>query len=101
MSLPEQEAAAMRRVWTFLLGLSSGEVKLDRRLAVRVEALELVKHFPLGGDLEAAARRYAPELLGKVEREADQLAQEAANESARADAAETRVEELDAFLNMP
>jgi hypothetical protein len=103
VSLPEQEAAAMRRAWTFLLGLSSGGVKLDRAGPVRQEARDIVKHFPLGGDLADAAKRYAPELLGKVEREADQLAQEAARESARADAAErdTAPTIPPDYLNMP
>lgn len=106
VSIPAEEARATRRAWEFLLGLSSGEVKLDRRLAVRAEARDIVKHFPLGGDLAAAARAYAPELLGEVEREATQLAHEAARESARAAAAEKRVEELEPtippdYLNMP
>lgn len=89
MSLPEQEAHAMRRAWEFLLHLSSGEIRIDGHIAeVRKEARDIVKHFPLGGNLAAAARRYAPELLGKVEREADELAHEAARESARANEAE-------------
>lgn len=96
----------MRRAWNFLLGLSSGKVKLDSRLAVRAEARDIVRHFPLGGDLAAAARSYAPELLGEVEREATQLAHEAARESARADKAEARAEELEPtmppdYLNIP
>lgn len=50
--------------------------------------------------------RRAADELEKVEGEADQLAQDAARESARADAAETRVEELEPtlppdYLNMP
>lgn len=49
MSLPEQEAYALRRAWEFLLGLSSGKVKLDRVTPVREEARDIVKHFPLGG----------------------------------------------------
>lgn len=57
MSLPEQEANATRRAWEFLLGLSSGEVKLDRVTPVRKEARDIVKHFPLGGDLDAALDR--------------------------------------------
>lgn len=105
MSLPHQESEAMRHAWSFLLGLSSGKVKLDRRLAVRAEARDIVKHFPLGGDLEAAAKSYAPELLGKVEREANQLAQEAAREAARADKAESALAEYTAippdYLNVP
>lgn len=107
VSLPEQEAAAMVRTWNFLLHLSSGELRVSGRVTdLRAEARELAKHFPLGGDLAAAARRYAPELLGKVEREADQLAQEAAREADRANAAEARVEELEPtippdYLNMP
>jgi len=107
VSLPDQEAAATRRAWNFLLHLSSGEIRVSGRVTdLRAEARDIVKHFPLGGDLAEAAKRYAPELLGKVEREADALAQEAARESARADAAETRVEELEPtippdFLNMP
>lgn len=56
MSLADQEAVAMRRAWLFLLGLSSGEVKLSPAADVRAEARSIVKHFPLGGDLEAAAR---------------------------------------------
>lgn len=90
----------MRRAWEFLLGLSSGEVKLDRAAPVRAEARDIVKHFPLGGDLEAAARRYAPELLGKVQQEANQLAHEAARESARANAAEAPPRIPDS-LNVP
>ena len=93
----------MRRAWTFLLCLGSGEIKMSPVAPVREEARDIVKHFPLGGDLAAAAKRYAPEQLGKVEREADQLAHEAARESARADAAETTREPklpID-FLNMP
>lgn len=94
----------MRAAWRFLLGLRSGEVKIDGRIKeVRREAGDIVKHFPLGGDLENAAKRYAPELLGKVEREADQLAHEAAREAARADAAEQappQIEIPDA-LNIP
>lgn len=103
MSLPEQEAAAMRRTWEFLLGLSSGEVKLDRVKPVREQARDIVKHFPLGGDLAAAARRYAPELLGKVEREADRLGQETARELKRADKAEQRPPKatIPDFLNVP
>jgi hypothetical protein len=80
----------MRSAWTFLLGLSSGEVKLRPAADLRAEARTIVKHFPLGGNLEHAAQRYAPELLGTVEREATQLAHEAAREAARADAAERR-----------
>jgi len=50
----------MRQVWTFLLHLSSGELKVGGRISeLRQEARALVKHYPLGGDLEAAARRYA------------------------------------------
>jgi regulator of protease activity HflC (stomatin/prohibitin superfamily) len=103
MSIPVQEAESMRRAWSFLLGLSSGEIKLDRARPVREEARSILKHFPLGGDLEHAARAYAPELLGKVEREADELAQEAARESARANAAEAKkaAEIPPDFLNMP
>lgn len=55
MSLPEQEAHATRRAWKFLLGLSSGEVSLARAKPVREEARDIVKHFPLGGDLRSAA----------------------------------------------
>jgi hypothetical protein len=52
----------MRQVWTFLLHLSSGELKVGGRVSeLRQEARALVKHYPLGGDLEAAARRYAQE----------------------------------------
>lgn len=93
----------MRRAWKFLLGLSSGEVKLDRVKPVREEARDILRHFPLGGDLSAAARSYAPKLLGKVEREATQYAHEAARESARADAAEKAppVIEVQDYLNMP
>lgn len=94
----------MRLAWKFLLGLTSGEVKIDGRIKeVRREAGDIVKHFPLGGDLEAAARRYAPELLGKVEREADTLAHEAAREAARADAAERSPAQVDIpdALNIP
>lgn len=96
----------MVRAWNFLLGLSSGEVKLRPAADVRAEARDIVKHFPLGGNLAEAAKRYAPELLGKVEREADTLAQEAAREADRANAAEARAEELEPtippdFLNMP
>lgn len=104
MSLPEQEARAMRRAWEFLLHLRSGEIRIDGHITkVRKEAGDIVKHFPLGGDLEAAARRYAPELLGKVEREADQLAQEAAREAARADELEKRYGEqpIPDSLNIP
>lgn len=57
MSLPEQEARATQRAWKFLLGLSSGEVKLDRATPVREEARDIVKHFPLGGDLQSALER--------------------------------------------
>jgi hypothetical protein len=74
----------MRRAWKFLLGLGSGEVSLKLKTPVRAEARDIVKHFPLGGNLEEAARRYAPELLEKVESEANELAREAARESARA-----------------
>lgn len=93
----------MERAWAFLLGLSSGEVKLDRHLAVRAEAREIVKHFPLGGDLASAARRYAPELLGKVEREADQLTQQVGREAAARMKAERAapVMQLDDSLNVP
>lgn len=93
----------MRRAWSFLLGLSSGEVKLDRVKPVRQEARDIVKHFPLGGDLAEAAKRYAPELLGKVEREANQLAHEAARESNRANEAERRPAQIEVCeaLNMP
>lgn len=103
MSLPEQEAAAMRRTWRFLLELGSGEKAVRPVGELRKEARELVKHFPLGGDLAEAAKRYAPELLGKVEREADQLAQEAARESARANEAERqpRQVEIPDALNIP
>lgn len=104
MSLPEQEANAMREAWEFLLGLSSGKIKLDRAGPIREEARNISKHFPLGGDLAGAARRYAPKLLGKVEREADQLAQEAAREAARADAAEIethRPHRVQDYLNIP
>lgn len=71
---------------------------------MRQEARDISKHFPLGGDIEAAARGYAPELLGKVEREADQLAQEAARESARADTAEAALgarHQVKDYLNVP
>lgn len=78
----------MQRAWRFLLDLGSGDFKHDPKTVTREEARDIVKHFPLGGDLEEAAKRYAPEQLGKAEREADQLAQEAARESARADRAE-------------
>lgn len=103
VSLPHEEAAAMRDAWEFLLGLSSGRIKLDRAAPIRKEARNIAKHFPLGGDLETAAKRYAPELLGKVEREADTLAHEAARESARANEAESREAGLvpPDFLNMP
>lgn len=56
MSLPEQEEFAMRRAWSFLLRLSSGEIKRIPTVT-RQEARSIVKHFPLGGDLKAAARR--------------------------------------------
>lgn len=49
MSLPEEEARALRRARKFLLGLSSGEVSLERRGPVREQARDIVKHFPLGG----------------------------------------------------
>lgn len=97
----------MQRAWNFLLHLSSGEIRVTGRVTeLRAEARDIVRHFPLGGDLAEAAKRYAPELLGKVEREADQLAHDAAAEGARADAAEARAEELEPtippdFLNMP
>lgn len=88
------------------MGLSSGEIKLRPAADVRAEARDIVRHFPLGGDLTEAAKRHAPELLGKVEREANQLAHEAAKESARADAAEEALAEgarpiPEYFLNMP
>lgn len=107
MSLPDQEAAAMRAAWNFLLHLGSGEIRVTGRVTdLREEARDIVKHFPLGGDLAEAAKRYAPELLGKVEREADQLAHEAASQSARADRAEAALAEREPtippdFLNMP
>lgn len=106
LSLPEEEAAAMRAAWSFLLGLSSGEVKLDRAAPVRRRARDIVKHFPLGGDLEHAAKSYAPALLGEVEREANQLAQEAAREADRADKAERSAAVAEPtippdYLNMP
>lgn len=94
----------MRRAWEFLLHLSSGEIRIDGHITeVRREAGDIVKHFPLGGDLEAAARRYAPELLGKVELEADTLAHEAAREAARADKAESEPAQVDIpdALNIP
>ncbi len=102
MSLPEEEARAMRRAWEFLLHLASGEIRIAGHITeVRQEARDIVRHFPLGGDLEAAAQRYAPELLGKVSREADQLAQEAAKEAARADEAEARFKPPPDNLNIP
>lgn len=97
----------MVRAWNFLLHLSSGELRVSGRVTeLRKEARDIAKHFPLGGDLAEAAKRYAPELLGKVEREANELAQEAAREGARADKAEATLEEREPtippdFLNMP
>lgn len=49
VSLPDEEARALRRAWKFLLGLSSGEVSLDRRRPVRDQARDIARHFPLGG----------------------------------------------------
>lgn len=91
----------MQVAWRFLLDLGSGKMKLDRVGPARKQARDIVKHFPLGGDLAAAARGYAPEMLGKVEREADELAQEAARESARADEAERGPTIPPDYLNFP
>lgn len=100
MSLPPEEARSMKAAWEFLLACSRGEY--GEGAADPMEpARDIIRHFPLGGDLEAAAKAYAPELLGKVEREADQLAQEAARESARADAAEARFADIPDSLNIP
>lgn len=65
MSLPDEERRALRETWEFLLGLSSGEVRLDRATPVRERARELARHFPLGGHV--TARTAVPpdgELLG-------------------------------------
>lgn len=59
MSLPDQEQRATERAWNFLLRLSSGEIKRIPS-EVRAEARDIAKHFPLGGDLKAAARRQRP-----------------------------------------
>lgn len=67
----------MRRAWTFLLDIGSGRTRLDLTSEVRREARDIVKHFPLGGDVEATAWSYASKLLCKVEQEDDQLKQEA------------------------
>lgn len=94
----------MRRAWEFLRHLGSGEIRIDGHITeVRQEAREILKHFPLGGDLQDAAKRYAPVLLGKVEREADDLAHEAARESARADSAEQALPQraYPPYLNVP
>lgn len=56
MSLPSEERRALRDAWEFLLGLSSGEVSLERRTPVRQEARRIVRHFPLGGDPHALER---------------------------------------------
>lgn len=101
MSLPEQEVRAMRRAWEFLLHLSSGEIRIDGHIAeVRQNARDIIRHFPLGGDLDSAARNYAPKLIEKLENEASQLAHEAAREAARADAAEAPMTPPDS-LNIP
>lgn len=100
VSLPSEEARAMRAAWKFLLKFSRD----GRRPVAQKEARDILRHFPLGGDLEAAAQRYAPELLGKVSREADQLAQEAAREASRADAAEKQLDPVPTippYLNVP
>jgi hypothetical protein len=94
----------MREAWNFLCALGSGDIRISGNITeVRKAARDIVKHFPLGGDLGEAAKRYAPELLGRVEREANQLAQEAACESKRADAAEKAPPKVDVSdaLNIP
>lgn len=90
----------MKRAWEFLCDLSSGR-SMETPKEVSDEANDILRHFPLGGDLEAAAQSYAPELLGKVSREADQLAQECAREAARADEAEKRFKPIPDSLNVP
>jgi hypothetical protein len=70
------------------------------------ELVERLRNYAFEGDPPPKLLEEAADKLEKVEGEADTLAQEAARESARADAAETRVEELEPtippdFLNMP
>lgn len=106
MSLPPEELRSVQATWRFLLELNKGEHGVNT--VGRQLAHDILRHFPLGGDLEDAARKAAPELLGKVEREATQLAHEAARESARADKAEKelaaiheRAATIPDYLNVP
>jgi hypothetical protein len=102
MSLPPEEARSMEAAWGFLMACGRGEYGEGAADPMQ-PARDILRHFPLGGDLEAAAQKAAPELLGKVEREANQLAQECAREAARADAAEDKLapETVPDYLNVP
>lgn len=47
MSLPEQEAHSLDRASDFLLRLGSGEYKVTSIRALRKEARDILKHYPL------------------------------------------------------
>lgn len=83
-------------------GKFEGSARVDRPIR---EFSESEQEAEALGDLAAAARRYAPELLGKskVEREADRLDQETTRKSKRADEAEQQPPKvtLPDFLNIP
>jgi hypothetical protein len=58
VSLVEQEQRATERAWRFLLDLGSGSKPVTGSvLALRAEARDIVKHFPLGGKLDEALER--------------------------------------------
>jgi hypothetical protein len=60
MSLPEQERHALRETWKFLLDLGNSHGPHKRVPSkVRQEARDRVKHFPLGGEVDA--KRWAEE----------------------------------------
>lgn len=48
MSLPREEARALNETWEFLLGLSSGRIKVTGNVTeLRRQARRLSKHYPL------------------------------------------------------
>jgi hypothetical protein len=58
VSLPEQEQRATERAWRFLLDLGSGSTPVRGNVtALRAEARDISRHFPLGGRLDDALER--------------------------------------------